>query len=380
MPTNVEISPQLDPESGGTSAESAPSPAGNEGNGRNASPAGPAASDNAASDPTTAPDPAIASSGRTVSARQLAVNRANAQKSTGPRTPEGKERSKMNAFKYCSVRLLGAAEYKTVRMIPGEAEKLFQRLMEPYEPVPPMLALHFQDLARLHLELEAWERIRDAYLEHRGQQTELEKHRRLEETERDLPSFTPEARALYHLPDSPGKFRAIADNLMLIDNQFRRRKIDSDTDVLLRFVYGPDFKSDHQHGQEICVLWQRLISGKRRATKNEIKRLRVLVQVERAQAELDYQLRLNEKSMTPCACMAGLEASTLEEQRMNRHGQALREAIDRKQNVINRLLRVLGLASPEVRSRRGANAGKIPQKNRRANPLTVMESINVAEK
>ena len=37
---------------------------------------------------------------KTMSVKQLAANATNAQKSTGPKTPEGREISKRNAFKH----------------------------------------------------------------------------------------------------------------------------------------------------------------------------------------------------------------------------------------------------------------------------------------
>jgi len=54
-------------------------------------------------------------------AAQIAANRANAQHSTGPRTPEGKTASSMNALKH------GADAASVV--IPGEDPAQYDRLV-----------------------------------------------------------------------------------------------------------------------------------------------------------------------------------------------------------------------------------------------------------
>ena len=109
--------------------------------------------------------------------RKRAANRANSLLSTGPRTEAGKKRSRLNGLKRRPVRLLGLAEARTLNQEPLAAEELYQELIKPFEPVPALVARHFQDLARLYLELEAWERIRDAQLEDRWQHGLLARRR-----------------------------------------------------------------------------------------------------------------------------------------------------------------------------------------------------------
>ena len=57
-----------------------------------------------------------------ISEKQLAANRANAQKSTGPKTPEGKQRSSLNAF-------IHGLSGQT-KIMPEEEMKLFQQFSD----------------------------------------------------------------------------------------------------------------------------------------------------------------------------------------------------------------------------------------------------------
>ena len=60
-----------------------------------------------------------------ISDAQLAANRANAAKSTGPRTPEGKKHASLNAIKHgCSAQTI---------ILPGEDAILFARLVHSFK-------------------------------------------------------------------------------------------------------------------------------------------------------------------------------------------------------------------------------------------------------
>jgi hypothetical protein len=86
------------------------------------------------------------------SEKQIAANRANARRSTGPNTSAGKARSRMNAWKH------GLTAEKVV--IPGEdaqeLKAIRRELWEEYQPLPGMESLLVERLAHY-----AW-RIRRA--------------------------------------------------------------------------------------------------------------------------------------------------------------------------------------------------------------------------
>ena len=290
------------------------------------------------------PSPAAPSS--KISPRKLAANRANARKSTGPRTAKGKRRVSLNGYLHRparpSVRLLGLAEARTLRQEPGSAERLYQELIAPYEPAPALLRMHFQDLARLHLELEAWERIRDAQLEHRWQQNDVERRRRYQEMERDLAATAQQQleRGLCQVDDSPAKFKRMAEYFVLLKQHLQRRNFNVSN--ILSMLYGQKVEPRHDRAQTICIGCQKLMSGKvPDPPRRDLELLIGLIEEEYREAMRTYLLKLDENTMTRFACLAGLGVNTIADQRMQRQGQWLRQAIDRKQKVITDLLKVL---------------------------------------
>jgi len=288
----------------------------------------------------TAPRPAPASS-----ERKIAANQANGRKSRGPVTPEGKKRVGQNARKF-PVRLLGLAEAKVLNQEPGAAERLYRELIAPYEPAPPILAMHFQDMARQRLELEAWERIRDAWLEDRWQQNDIKRRRRFFEMEREQPlSLKQRAEeGIESRPDSAAKFKEQMDNLGALKQKLAKREFDAGLGLLLRNLYGKDLDAKYPRSQTICMRCERLMdpAGSHPLSEGEFEGLLDLLEAEEQRAITAYGLELDEKTMTRAACMGRL-SSARDDLWMNLQGERLRQAIDRKQWVITGLLQALGL-------------------------------------
>jgi len=294
-----------------------------------------------------------------VSERQLAANRANAQKSTGPRTEAGKLRASQNARR--SVRLLGLAEARTLNQDPGAAARLYQDLIAPYlKPLHPLLAMHLHDLARTHLELEAAERIRDAVLEHRWQQADLEKRRLYHAMEGELWATAQEIlqEGLVSHPDSPAKFKMQADRLRALKNQIEKR--DFNIEALLHSLYGRQLNPKSARAQTICIRCSRLMKGES-LSQYEFEDLLWMIEEEEAWARRAHVLELDDRTMSRAACMAKLGPLCREDNWLIRQCEGLRQAIDRKQGVITRLLQSPGLAQadgPNQSSRHSSSASE----------------------
>ncbi|HEY6292319.1 MAG TPA: hypothetical protein VI455_12280 [Terriglobia bacterium] len=219
-----------------------------------------------------------------------------------------------------------------------------------------MLALHFQDLARLCLELQAWERIRDARLEHRWQQVDLQRRRLFHEMERDLLGTAKEVFevGLQHLEDSPAKFKQQAEALEILKYKLRER--DFKVEHVLRKLYGQQLDAISTQAQWICLTCKELMKTQDQAplTEREFENLLATVEDEEQDAQQAYVLELDRRTTTRAACLAGLGPRS-DDMWMEQQGDQLRRAIDRKQWVITGLLQTLGLAGkakPKRRPRR----------------------------
>ena len=96
-------------------------------------------------------------------AAQIAANRANAQKSTGPRTPEGKSASRFNSLKHG----LDAASVVIPGEDPADYEALANDFRRQFHPASALEHFHVETL------------IRSVWLKRRLQRTEAKLYRAL---------------------------------------------------------------------------------------------------------------------------------------------------------------------------------------------------------
>ena len=300
------------------------------------------------------------------------ARRANALQSTGPRTSGGKQRSLANLKRHFG-RLVGVPEALALDQEPGAAVHLYHELIAPYEPAPALLAMHFRDLARLQLELQAWEGIRDAGMKFRAEQTLLEQRRRELESDRELRATFSEIlnTGLCRMTDSCGKFNAQCDALATIRELVRLGNF-ADLKMPLARLYGLKLEPDTDCGMMICACARRLMppeqdsdgeqdeepeAGNEESRQEALKDLMELVQAEERKVMAAWELALYERRMTSAASQARL-APTREDHWMNRQGDRLRQAIDRKLRFTPILLKMLGLGNDRVGTGAGGGADK----------------------
>ena len=180
---------------------------------------------------------------RDVTPRMAEANRHNAQKSTGPRTPEGKQRVAYNALQHglyakrCLQFMLAADED------PKELQQILAGLADSFHPFTPAQHMLVEDLAMLRWEKRRNQRAQAAAISYELEQLdisteELRKQRDREESGLSFDRAEVEQKDLINMPDCPGKFRQIRDALKLLLEQVDRNQLDIDASPSLLLLYG----------------------------------------------------------------------------------------------------------------------------------------------
>jgi hypothetical protein len=111
------------------------------------------------------------------SQKRIDANRRNARMSTGPRTPEGKNRSRFNGLKHGLT--------ATIPVIPGEDPAVYEaRLKAMIESVPPRNQVELDLLGRVaatNWSLERAARAEAAQISHRIRNEAIDRQRREED-------------------------------------------------------------------------------------------------------------------------------------------------------------------------------------------------------
>ena len=156
--------------------------------------------------------------------RAQAARSANAQQATGPATPEGKARSKMNALKYGD----HARDFRQAIKLQGDDvqafDGLYHALLDHYQPEPPETAFQVADLAKLRWQLQREERRQCRILSTRLAWVETCYHDRAAEVnDPDCPRPHCPDEGLAYAEDIPGRYRMAIETLDKFADRVRRR-------------------------------------------------------------------------------------------------------------------------------------------------------------
>ena len=172
----------------------------------------------------------------------LAAKQANARKSTGPRTPAGKQNSKFNGVKHGAY---AAPEnhYQVMRALgedPQEFEFLKQQLMLSYGPEDPLWQHQVEDLAKLYWRRQRLERAQEGMMRRALLAAQESQHRRREEmvgvtfdaSRPDILEFP-----LLESADPGVRLRKLLSYLEVIREQVRQRRFGSRQCAVLENCY-----------------------------------------------------------------------------------------------------------------------------------------------
>ena len=215
---------------------------------------------------------------REVTPRMAEANRHNAEKSTGPRTPEGKQNVAYNALQHglygkpCLQFMLATGED------PKELQQILTGLTESFHPFTAAQQMLVEDLAMLRWEKRRNQRAQAAAISFELEQLdinteELRKQRDREESGLSFDRAAVAEKGLINMPDCPGKFRQIRDKLKLLLEQVNRKEFEVDVSNILMLLYG---NQPSLRGNLLCTYFDRFLTQPPDEVQHEQLRLAVI--------------------------------------------------------------------------------------------------------
>jgi hypothetical protein len=237
----------------------------------------------------------------TLSPRRITANRQNSQKSTGPRTGEGKQRVALNALKHgCYAQPDNRLRDYLVKLgfDPSELERLHQDLIEAWRPAGITEGLLVRDLANLYSDKIRLQRGRVAQQLNLASQSAREReYRRLRKAreERSLPDYEISTVGYRGAPGCDEKFEESLRLLGLLQDHAARREWSQKTKECLTLLYA-EFPS--RVGKQIIDLVELFASSKPTAPADEAayNQLTTLLEKETSLVTREFELFREEQA------------------------------------------------------------------------------------
>jgi hypothetical protein len=271
---------------------------------------------------------------------RLAAQRENALHSTGPRTPAGKERARLNALKHGGYAARGPDRNTMLALgeDPGEFERLHRSLLAAYGAGDTLWAKQVEDLVKLYWRRARLDRARDGMLrrELAGVKSEAERHKQ----ERKQAAFAPSERlvleiALPRFGDGQARLKQILSCLEMLREQVGRRDFFPRQRAVLRGLYGEVRSWQTAALLELLGWFARPDEYPRPPGEGEYGRLRSLLEEEMGSVRKAIALAKREEAETFSASRDACLAPTGKEWMLFlRQENALDRAIDRKVRIL----------------------------------------------
>lgn len=276
---------------------------------------------------------------RCLTRAEIEARRKNARKSTGPRTPRGKGRSRLNALKHGIYTQAQSFHASMIEL--GEDPQGFMRLLrgllaarQPADAVEMMLV---EDIAILQWKKLRLDRAQTGVQARNLQSLVAERRHRALQVGRDTPDISQAEvlrAGLRRVINSPSKFEEILNDLEMVLLWVKQNSIPPDGEGLLLALYGEE---PSLRGAQIINCIRELVHAKQQAAEDESLRTQlemVLHQEIRDVAE-EYQLYLEEHVEISRAMRdAALAPTPSDWHVMIRHENALNRLIEQKLKLL----------------------------------------------